>query len=156
MDKGGGVAVVLGGFGDALLTTIHQNVVVKFSMQVGREHAIVGADGANLVPSAHQLTEFNINAVQMRVKRLATKNTPAFRVTEGVPHNNYFTPTPLSIVGICYQPMSNGVYRVSQIGVATAITIPVFAQVAWRLQTQPTCFVVAVTIGFSTKRWIIY
>ena len=62
------IAIVGGILGYALVPAVYEYVEVKFSVQVRGEHAIVGANGAYLCSSSHQLPQLYVYAIQVGIQ----------------------------------------------------------------------------------------
>ncbi len=75
------------------MAAIHIRVVMQLNMKMGRIHAAVRADSAYLGAAQHQLSQHNVNIVQMGIKSLAAKNLSGLGFTESMAHNHHLSPT---------------------------------------------------------------
>lgn len=152
VDELGRVAVVDLVLGYTLMTAVDVDVIVQFKVQVSGKLTVTGADGADTLSAAYQLTKLDANVVQVTVKGLAAEYLAGLGITEGVTHDDVFTPTTLGIFSISHNTVADGVNRGAQIGVTSAITVPVLAEVTRRFQTQTARLVIAFAIRFTNGK----
>lgn len=137
VDEIGQMAIVGSILRDALLPAVDQHVKMQLGMQVRREHAAVRTYGAHLVTSLHQLAQLHIDSVQMAVQRLTAEHFLCLGFAESMAYNDHLSPSSASIGSIGHQSVSHSIYRVAQIGVAAADTVPVLAQMTGVASRKP-------------------
>lgn len=102
-------------------------IFANFKMEVGDIHAVVGADGADLLPAQNVLALADNDFIEVRIHRVDRLRLSVFE--EDVTDENNISPAHVGIAGIDDIAVADGVNRVSKIGVSATETVPVLAGV---------------------------
>src|SRR5581483_10570853 len=99
----------------------------------------------NLLAPFHGLPPTNKDLVQMAVEGINVAHTSALAIR--VPHDDYVSPALMAIPRKNNDSIANGIDRVTEVGVTTADTVPIFTLVSMR--SIAARFVVAARLPFS-------
>ncbi len=125
----------------ASIDTDHQ-VFSYFEVEMGDIHATVGADGADFLVSSDELAFTDCDGVEVGVKGINGLDSVIF--PEGMTDDDDIAPTFASIASINDDAVSDGIHRITQVGIAALETIPIVTEVA--VGAKSAVFVVAFCI----------
>ncbi len=111
-------------------TSSHADLEIfsKFEVEVGGIHPVIIADRPYFLTATDVLTFVDENGVEMTVEGVDVSDPIALEV--GVANDDHIAPTATEIVGVDDDPSGGGSYGSAEIGIATALAVPVIAEMA--------------------------
>jgi hypothetical protein len=106
-------------------------VLAHFKMEMGVVLSVSGADGADLLSFAHRFVHAHGASVEMAVEAI-DRLQGAFGITIGVADDDDISPPAVVVFGENNDAIGGGINGITEVGIAAAVTVPVFALVAIR------------------------
>lgn len=100
----------------------------EFEVEVGGIHPVIIADRPYFLTATDSLTFLDENGVEMTVEGVDISDPFAFEV--GVANDDHIAPTVTEVVGVDNDPSGGGSYGSAEIGIATALAVPIIAEMA--------------------------